>query len=152
MERDNQTGEKVREVQEQVIKLFGYCSVTIDPIHFGHINFLEACSRKCLRLIVGLMTDRYIEKYKNRKPIMTYLERSLILSSICTVSKVIPQDTFDLPYKFLKGIYGDMITIFDSEEHAREGADVLIPKTPGISSTIIRQRIYESFNNSQQPI
>lgn len=116
----------------------GYCAVTCDILHEGHVEFLKQCKDLCDYLIVGIMTDEIVAKYKGKKPIMSYNERSVVVSSIRFVDQIVPQDTFE----FDKNIEKFKPTIvFDSEQHKRKGANTFIPYFEKISSSEIKVRI-----------
>lgn len=66
-----------------------YTGGTFDLFHSGHVNFL----RQCFQLgdvTVSLNTDEFIEKYKGKKPIMSYTEREAVLWSCKYVCEVVP--------------------------------------------------------------
>ena len=115
--------------------LYGYCALTADFLHIGHINYLLECREKCKWLIVGIMSDDCVEKYKGRKPIMNQNQRADIVRYLSMVDEVWLQKTFEFPRWIIKDYN---FTIFDSDEHKREGADIIIPYTKGISSTLKR--------------
>jgi cytidyltransferase-like protein len=118
---------------------FGYCGMTADFLHIGHVNFLKSCREHCNKLIVGVMADECVEIYKGKRPLMNVIDRRAMIQSIRFVHCTIIQTEFEFPYvvSMLKIFYGDNFLIFDSEEHKRKGADIIIPRTNGISSTRI---------------
>lgn len=116
----------------------GYVALAADILHVGHIRYLNKCSDRCMRLIVGVMTDEAIKEYKGKLPIIPYKERKEILQSIKGVWKTVPQKTFDLRTDLDVDVY------FDTKEHGREPASVLFDRTNGISSTMIKDRIKRS--------
>jgi len=121
----------------------GLCSVSGDIVHHGHIEFIRACRKQCDYLIVAVPTDECIKAYKGRKPIMNFDERMKVVKEIKGVEHGINLKTFDWKY-LLRLLAPDIV--FDSVEHKgkRKGADVYIPYTEGISSTIIKERIIEA--------
>jgi cytidyltransferase-like protein len=130
-----------------MIAEYGYVGMSADILHIGHIRFIKKCQSMCRRLIIGLMTDDCIEEYKGQVPVMPYKEREEILLSIQGVDWIIPQYTFEYGHSIerMKQFWGDDFVVFDSAEHNRKGADIILPRTEGISSTDIKQRIYETF-------
>ena len=127
----------------------GFCSIAGDIIHHGHVAFIWKCRKRCDYLIVGVPTDECIEKYKGKKPIMTYVERASTIVAIKGVSRVIMHHTFDLK-EVLELTMPDIL--FDSEKHRgkRLKADVYIPYTEGISSSIIKERIIEASRSRKK--
>ena len=59
-----------------------------DPIHSGHIRYLEAAKKLGDKLIVGLNSDQWLTRKKGR-PFMSWDERSIILSTLSCVDRVI---------------------------------------------------------------
>jgi cytidyltransferase-like protein len=114
--------------------------MTADFLHIGHVNFLKSCREHCNKLIVGVMADECVEIYKGKRPLMNVIDRRAMIQSIRFVHCTIIQTEFEFPYvvSMLKIFYGDNFLIFDSEEHKRKGADIIIPRTNGISSTRIK--------------
>ena len=130
---------------------YGYCALTADFIHIGHIRFLESCSRKCERLIVGIMSDESVTIYKGKTPILDVHERDEIIRSIKFVHMTVIQNTFEFPdhvFK-MKKFWKDNFIIFDSQEHKRVGADILIDRTDNISSSIYKRIVNESSDYRQ---
>jgi cytidyltransferase-like protein len=62
---------------------------TFDLIHSGHVNFLRECAQFG-EVIVVLNTDKFIEHYKGKPPVMTYEERYQVLSELRSVTEVFP--------------------------------------------------------------
>jgi len=120
--------------------MIGYCAVAADILHIGHIRFIEKCKALCSYLIVGIMTDKCIQQYKGKLPVMDEWDRLRIIENLKPVDKVMFQDTFEYNLEELKNIYRVEV-IFDSVEHRRSGADVYLPFTEGISSTLIKEKI-----------
>jgi phosphoenolpyruvate phosphomutase / 2-hydroxyethylphosphonate cytidylyltransferase len=70
-----------------------YIGMTADILHHGHVNVIEH-GRKYGDIIVGLLTDRAVSKFK-RLPYLEYEHRKHIIENISGVVKVIPQDDWD---------------------------------------------------------
>lgn len=70
---------------------------TFDMLHIGHLNLFKRCRSYVNggQFIVGLNTDEFIEKYKGKKPIMSYLERYEIIEATEMVNKIVPNDQPD---------------------------------------------------------
>ena len=66
--------------------IVGYTTGVFDLFHIGHLNLLRNARAMCDRLIVGVTTDELMVEYKNRKPVIPFVERCEILRSIdCTI-------------------------------------------------------------------
>ena len=70
-----------------------YVGLSADILHEGHINILKI-AKKYGDVIVGLLTDKAIAKYKNI-PYLDYEKRKVVIENIRYVKKVIPQNTLD---------------------------------------------------------
>lgn len=65
-----------------------------DPIHSGHIKYLEAARQLGDRMIVGLNSDAWLERKKGRA-FMPWEERAAVLKAISVVDDVVPFDDSD---------------------------------------------------------
>ena len=75
--------------------------------HVGHLEYIEGAKKLGDVLIVGINSDKYIEKNKNRKPIFNEEERCRIIASLQNVDYVFlfDDETFDNCLKDLKPDY-----------------------------------------------
>jgi glycerol-3-phosphate cytidylyltransferase len=132
-----------------------YTGGTFDLLHAGHINFLKRCA-ELGSVTVSLNEDEFIEKYKGKRPIMSYREREAVLLGCRWVDRVVPN---------LGGIDSRISIALDSPDlivigsdwarrdyYAQMGFDqdwldergiglCYIPYTQGISSTAIKERL-----------
>ncbi|MBR3469125.1 MAG: adenylyltransferase/cytidyltransferase family protein [Lachnospiraceae bacterium] len=133
----------------------GYTTGVFDMFHIGHLNILKRAKEQCDYLIVGVSTDKLVEEYKGKTPIIPYEERSAIVNAIRYVDLVVPQTSMDkfgawesLHFNALfhgsdwKGseMYNKLI-----EQFRGVGVDVVfLPHTEGISSTLLAEVLRES--------
>lgn len=136
-----------------------YTGGTFDLIHMGHVRFLQACKRLAGddgEVYVSLNTDAFIEAYKGRRPVMSYLERAEVLREFRCVDHVIPNIGGADSKPAIERIRPDFIMI-GSDWHERDyfaqmGIDeawmqdwecgvVYYPYTPGVSTTELKSRI-----------
>ena len=130
-----------------------YTSVVCDLIHIGHINLFKKAKSLGDKLIVGVITDDGVAKYK-RKPIIPFEQRLNVISSIKYVDKAIGQDSRSGKNNMIKIgnisilTRGDDIEISDEIEYIKsvKGKFVKIPYTNGISTS----RIIEIIKNSNK--
>ncbi len=132
-----------------------YVGMSADIIHPGHLNIIANASLYG-EVIVGILTDQAIASYK-RLPYLDYNQRSLIVSALKYVAKVVPQETLDYRpnLRLLKPdfvVHGD-----DWKEGVQQGTrqqviDTLtewggklveVPYTQGISSSNLIKAIRE---------
>lgn len=71
-----------------------YAYVVCDLFHYGHVNFLKEAKSLGDWLIVGVLTDEAVSKYK-RKAVIPFEERMEIVKQIRYVDKVITQYKLD---------------------------------------------------------
>jgi len=60
----------------------------MDPLHSGHISYLQECKQLGDKLIVGLNSDEWLTRKKGR-PFLSWIERSIIVSNLRMVDEVI---------------------------------------------------------------
>lgn len=73
----------------------GFTSGVFDLFHIGHLNVLRNAKSMCDHLIVGVSTDELVFEYKQKWPIIPYLERAEILRHIRYVDTVVAQEDMD---------------------------------------------------------
>jgi phosphoenolpyruvate phosphomutase len=134
-----------------------YVGMSADILHKGHLNILTLAKEKG-RVIVGLLTDEAISKYKN-PPVLSYSERKEMLSSIILVDEIIEQQTLDYVSNLRKVKPDFVVHGNDWKEGAQKetrrrviealsewGGELIEPEyTPGISSTLIKEAIEDSY-------
>jgi len=132
-----------------------YVGMSADLIHPGHLNIIRVAARLG-EVTVGLLTDEAIASYK-RLPYLEFDQRKLIMGSIKGVARVVPQKTLDYTpnLQWLKPdyvVHGDdwktgvqKTTRLKVKDMLEEwgGELIEVPYTPGISSTVLSQRIKE---------
>ena len=132
----------------------GYTTGVFDMFHVGHLNILKQSKALCDYLIVGVSTDDLVMQYKNKKPVIGYMDRKTIVEAIRYVDKVVPQQTMDKMdawnvWHFDAVFHGDDwkgSEMYNSleEDLSRVGCDlVFIPHTDGVSSTELSHALYK---------
>ena len=127
----------------------GYTSGIFDLFHIGHLNIIKKAKKKCDFLIVAVSNDKLAERLKNKKPVIPFKDRYLIIKSLKYVDKVVEEKVDDKilakkKYKF------DIIFKGDDWKNSKKwrelkrkfkkiGTEVFFIKyTKGISSTLIK--------------
>lgn len=116
---------------------------TFDLIHYGHINLLQRAKELGDYLIVGLSTDEFNMRDKNKKSYFCYEERKKLLEAIRFVDEVIPEENWE---QKRKDIVENNIDIFVMGDDWKGKFDFLsdlcevvyLPRTPEISSSKIK--------------
>ena len=123
-----------------------------DMLHIGHIllfkHIKELFRDEECRLIVAVQDSDYILKYKpNTKMVYTTEERMFMVSSIRWVDEVVSYQDVDVD---IQKIVFDVFAKGPDQQHAgfqravewcneHEKEVVVIPRTEGISSTMLRE-------------
>lgn len=132
-----------------------YTGGTFDLFHAGHVEFLRRCA-ELGSVTVSLNEDEFIEKYKGKRPVISYQEREAVLLGCRWVDRVVPNvggvDSrisidFCSPDLIVVGsdwarrdYYAQMG--FDQDWLDERGIGLCyIPYTQGISSTAIKERL-----------
>lgn len=127
-----------------------YISGVWDLFHIGHLNALQNASRLGNMLIVGVVTDEFCEEYKGERPVIPFEERRAIIDALRCVNITVPVTSFDIPpleYRVSIRAHGPCYGRYPGQQDLlRKLIDlgieaVHIPRTEGISTTIIKERI-----------
>ena len=126
-----------------------YTSGTLDMLHANHIKMIEYARSLGDILIVGVNTDELVESYKSQ-PIIPFDERIALVKALKYPDIVIPQHSLDHSEK-VKKLNFDVFVVCDDwvgkyDYLKEQGVDVVyFPYGAGISSTNLKQRIYERY-------
>ncbi len=123
-----------------------------DLIHPGHIDILFGARAEGAQLIVGLNSDASVRRLGKgpERPIRTQEERAYVLAALEMVSAVVVFDE-DTPLELVRAISPDVIVkggdytpasvVGAADVTARGGRVVIIPITPGHSTTSIVEKL-----------
>lgn len=130
---------------------------TFDLFHRGHVELLRKCGAIGDRVIVGLNTDAFIERYKGRPPVIAYEDRRAVLEACRFVSAVVPNAQADGSIRDVLGEVRPHVIAVGTDWQAHDYMAQLgitmadldlygtviqyLPYTSGISSTAIRKRL-----------
>ena len=126
-----------------------YTDMAADMFHVGHLNLIKRAKEFGDYLIVGVHSDRDMEKYK-RTPIIPEDQRYEIIESLKYVDEVIRGAPLVMSEGFIMSRKIDLIVRGDdiTEEHKRQqyvpikmGIMRHVPRTPDISTSDIIERI-----------
>ncbi len=122
-----------------------------DILHAGHIHSLEQAAAFGDYLIVGLNSDKSINRIKGpERPINKEQDRALLLASLMVVDAVVvfeqetPLDLIQtvIPDVLVKGGDYTLESIVGAEDVLQNGGKVeIIPLIPGVSTTSLADRI-----------
>ncbi len=117
---------------------------TFDLLHYGHINLLRRAKLLGDYLIVGLSTDEFSWKEKQKRCYFSYEQRKVLLESIRYVDLVIPETCWDQKRQDVQEFHIDVFVMGDDWEGKfdfleEEGVKVVyLPRTPEINTTKIK--------------
>ena len=125
-----------------------------DLLHSGHIDLLFAARETADVLIVGINSDASVRRLKGPdRPIRSESERAYVLAGVEAVDLVVIFSE-DTPLELVKllepdvivkgGDYNEATIIGASEVRSRGGQVVVVPLTPGQSTTAIIGKLGES--------
>jgi len=111
-------------------------------LHHGHIRILEQ-AKEFGQVIVALTTDEEVRKVKGFNPLLKYDERREILNAIRYVDEVVPckwliDDNFLNLHRIDLLVHGN-----DNQNPVSEQRLVIVPRTEGISSTLMRESLLD---------
>lgn len=134
-----------------------YVGMCADIIHAGHVNLLRHAA-ELGRVTVGLITDEAIARYK-APPAVPFESRRAVIAALRYVDTVVEQDD-PSPVPNLMRLHPDIFVHGDDWQDgelrktreavvaalARWGGRLEeVPYTPGISSSVIKQRLLSAI-------
>ena len=117
---------------------------TFDLLHYGHINLLRKAKSLGDYLIVGLSTDEFNNKDKNKECYFDYENRKSLLDAVRYVDLVIPEKNWEQKISDIQKYNVDVFVIGDDWkgkfDYLKEfGVEVVyLPRTKEISTTKIK--------------
>lgn len=122
-------------------------------LHHGHIRLLRK-AKEMGQVVVALTTDEEVRKTKGYTPELSFDERREILEALSCVDEVVPSGWL-LDEAFLDKHNCDLLVHgHDNANHIPEERLVIFPRTEGISSSNLRERVLDcliSMNLSDKP-
>jgi rfaE bifunctional protein nucleotidyltransferase chain/domain len=122
-----------------------------DLLHPGHVDVLVGARRRGDALVVGLNSDASVRRLKGpERPVRSEAERAYVLAAFAAVDAVVVFEQ-DTPLELVRRLEPDVIvkggdytpdTIVGADVvRARGGEVVVIPLTPGQSTTSIIHKL-----------
>ena len=117
---------------------------TFDLLHYGHINLLKRAKSLGDYLIVGLSTNEFNNKEKNKDCYFDYDNRKSLLDAVKYVDLVIPEETWKQKVSDIQKYNIDVFVIGDDWKGKFDylediGIEVVyLPRTKEISTTKIK--------------
>ena len=132
-----------------------FAPVCADPLHFGHVRWLEKAAELGIFLIAGVCTDSFIESFK-ASPAIPFEQRREVVEALRCVDFAEPLAAFD-DYSAIErhgvSIYvvDDLFPSYEQEAMAKTELTekgityVTIPRTPNVSSSQIKLALSDSY-------
>ena len=117
---------------------------TFDLLHYGHINLLKRAKSLGDYLIVGLSTDEFNNKEKNKECYFDYENRKSLLDAVRYVDCVIPENNWEQKVTDIQKYNIDVFVIGDDWKGKFDylkdsGVEVVyLPRTKEISTSKIK--------------
>ncbi|HEX5830535.1 MAG TPA: D-glycero-beta-D-manno-heptose 1-phosphate adenylyltransferase [Gemmatimonadaceae bacterium] len=129
-----------------------------DLLHPGHVDVLVAARREGAALVVGLNSDASVRRLKGpERPVRSEAERAYVLAALEAVDAVVVFDQ-DTPRELIMLLQPDVVvkggdytpeTIIGAREvRARGGRVVVVPLTPGHSTTATVEKLRDKLRVS----
>ena len=118
---------------------------TFDLFHIGHLRLLKRAKGLGDYLIVGLSTDEF-NATKGKKTVIPYKQRKEIIEGLGLVDKVIPEKSWEQKEEDIIFNEVNLFVMGDDWKGHFDDLSILcevlyLPRTPGISSTEIKQKL-----------
>lgn len=127
-------------------------SGVFDTLHLGHINILTRAKQQGDYLIVGIQDDESAKKSKGKYPTLNFKEREKQVKALPFVDEIVKYSNVD-QRELWSAIKPNIVVQGDDYVHSGDRTNALLylkeqnirlmlfPRTEGISSTEIKQRI-----------
>lgn len=129
---------------------------TFDLLHYGHINLFKRAKALGDYLIVAVSTDEFNWEQKHKKCYFSYEKRKALVEAVRYVDLVIPEESWEQKRADMHDFNIDVFCIGDDwkgkfDYLKEEGVEVVyLPRTPEISSSRIKEDLFEEGEHEHQ--
>ena len=146
------TWDEAREWRRHAAGRVVFTNGVFDLLHPGHVDVLTAARRAGDALVVGVNSDASVRRLNKgpERPVRTEAERAYVLAALAAVDAVVVFGE-DTPLELVRHIEPDVIVkggdyteasvVGAREVRARGGDVVIVPLTPGQSTTSIIEKL-----------
>ena len=124
---------------------------TFDLFHNGHNNLLRRCKEISSEVIVGVSTDEF-NKVKGKQSFNNIDKRIEDVRTNKYVSKVFREKSFEEKKDYIKNYNANLLVMGNDWENKFDNLGIMthyFMRTPGISSTMLRDKQKMSLNNNK---
>ena len=119
---------------------------TFDLLHIGHVKILEKCKKLGDKLIVGISTDKFSYKKKQRYPIYSQQERAKIIKSLKFVDEIFFEESLEEKRNYIMKYKANILVMgMDWKDKFDEFNDICkviyLDRTPSVSTTHLIETI-----------
>ena len=119
---------------------------TFDLLHIGHVKILEKCKKLGDKLIVGISTDEFSYKKKQRYPIYSQQERAKIIKSLKFVDEIFFEESLEEKRNYIMKYKANILVMgMDWKDKFDEFNDICkviyLDRTPSVSTTHLIETI-----------
>ena len=121
---------------------------TFDLLHYGHIELLRRAKELGDYLIVAVSTDEF-NALKGKQSFFAFEDRIRVIEAVTYVDEVIPETCWEQKEKDIKTLGVDVFVMGDDWKGKFDNLPcevVYLPRTPNISSTLIKQEVAKQWN------
>jgi glycerol-3-phosphate cytidylyltransferase len=121
---------------------------TFDMWHAGHSNLLSRCCKYSENICAGVSSDEFTFQKKKIRPTDSFKKRSEKISKCKFVKKVFEEISMEFKNEYIKLYSANIIIMGDDWQDKFDWVDccvVYLPRTPNISSTILREQMNVKF-------
>ena len=122
-------------------------------LHHGHIRLLKKAA-EIGDVVVALTVDEEVRKTKGYEPELSFDERKEILDAVKYVKEVVPSPWLLTEAFMDKHNCQLLVHGADNSNHISKERLVIFPRTEGVSSSVLRERVLDSLiqmNLSDKP-
>ncbi|MDD3288435.1 MAG: adenylyltransferase/cytidyltransferase family protein [Alphaproteobacteria bacterium] len=121
---------------------------TFDLFHIGHLRILERAAKYGDKLIVGISTDKLNFSKKGFNPVFPQEDRRDIIASLSFVDKTFFEESLEMKGEYIKEHKADILVMGSDwagkfDEYKSICEVVYLPRTTGISTTQVKQKVIE---------
>lgn len=123
---------------------------TFDLFHIGHLRILQRAQTYGDKLVVGVSSDEFNYRKKQKCPIFSEKERMSIVNNIKGVDTVFLEEDMELKRQYILDNKADILVMGDDWkgrfDHLNDICKVVyLPRTPEISTTDLFAKIRDGY-------